>query len=190
MNVQARGTSSASAILSRIEDRDPADPKAASARGEPEPIEPADCRIAARFGHGQHAEAVALLGRFVAEHRQVDRRVAHTRKLKLRIELSALATVCAERMPVGRLEIGADRGAARLRRRRARSGWAGNCQPRARAWRGRRARPTSPRPALRRRENGVRPAAKPGVRRTWPERPRRTAALRVPHTPVPPSPLP
>jgi hypothetical protein len=44
----------------------------------------------------------------------VDRRVPQAGKLELRIKLSALAVVSAERLPVGRLEIGANRGAARL----------------------------------------------------------------------------
>ena len=92
----------------RIEDRDPADPDAASARGEPERVERADRGIAARFGHGALAEAVSLLRRFVAEHRQVDRRVSQAGELELRIKLSALAHVGAERLPVGRLEIDAD----------------------------------------------------------------------------------
>src|ERR1700721_80906 len=56
----------------RIEDRHPAHAQAPGARGEPECVQRADGRIAARFGHGAGAETVALLRRLVAKDRELD----------------------------------------------------------------------------------------------------------------------
>ena len=57
---------------------------------------------------------MALLGRFVAEHRQMDRGLAQAGELQPRIESRAFARVSVERLSVGGLEIGDDRLATRL----------------------------------------------------------------------------
>ena len=92
----------------RIEDRHPADAEAAGARGEPECVQGANGRIAARLAHGARAEAMALLGRLVTEDRELDRRVVEARELEPGVERRPLADIGAERVPIGRLEIGAD----------------------------------------------------------------------------------
>jgi hypothetical protein len=98
----------------RIENRHPADAETAGARGKPERMERANGRIAARFGHGARTEAMALLGRLIAKDRELDRRIAQARELEPGVKRRALAGVVAERVVVGRLEIGPDRRAARL----------------------------------------------------------------------------
>src|ERR1700722_4527663 len=70
----------------RIEDGHPADAKAMCARGEPECVQGADRRIAARFRHGASAKAMALLARLVAKDRELDRRVVEARKLELGVK--------------------------------------------------------------------------------------------------------
>ncbi len=114
MNAQARGTSSASAIRAGIEDRNPADPEPPRAGGEPERVQSADGRIATRLRHRARAEAVALLRRLVAEHGQLDRRVAQPLELESRVKTRARAAVRRKRLAVGGLEIGPDRSAPRL----------------------------------------------------------------------------
>src|SRR5580658_4499381 len=98
----------------RIEDRDPANAKAAGAGREPERMQRAHCRIAADLRHRARAEAVALLRRLVAEHRDLDRRVAQACELELGVKLGPFAAIGAERLAIGGLEIGPDRGPARL----------------------------------------------------------------------------
>src|ERR1700722_3261166 len=98
----------------RIEDGHPADAKATDARGEPECVQGADRRIAARLRHGARAEAMAVLGRLVTKHRKLYRRVVEARKLELGVKRRPFVGIGAERVTVGRLEIRPDGRAARL----------------------------------------------------------------------------
>ena len=98
----------------RIEDRDPADAEAAGARGEPECVQRADRRIAARFRHGASAEAMALFGRLVTKDGKLYRRIVEASKLEPGVKRRPLTSVGAERLTVGRLEIRPDGRAAPL----------------------------------------------------------------------------
>src|ERR1700733_2591170 len=98
----------------RIEDGHPADAKATDARGEPECVQGADRRIAARLRHGPRAKAMALLAHLVAKHRKLCRRIVEASKLEPGVKRRPLTSVGAERITVGRLEIRPDGSAARL----------------------------------------------------------------------------
>ena len=77
-------------------------------------MQSADGGIPPGLGHGARAEAVALLRHFVAEHCELDRRLAQACEFQRRVKLRPLAPVGAESLPVGRLEIGAHRRTAGL----------------------------------------------------------------------------
>ena len=141
-NVKRRGD------RARIEDRHPADAKATDARGEPERVQGADRRIAARLRHGARAEAVALLGRLVTKDRELDRRIVEARKLKPGVKRRLFAGIGAERVAVGRLEIGPDGRAARVVVDAHEAGRLAIADRRRERRRGRRVRPASPHPAL------------------------------------------
>src|SRR3984957_8496201 len=98
----------------RIEEAHPADAKATDARGEPECVQGADRRIAARLRHGPRAKAMALLAHLVTKHRKLYRRIVEARKLELGVKRRPFVGIGAERVTVGRLEIRPDGRAARL----------------------------------------------------------------------------
>ena len=95
----------------RVEDRNPADAKAARARRQPQRVHREHGGIAQGFRHALAAEAMALGRAFVAEHRQMARRFLEAGELEAGIELRALALIAGEGAGIRGVEVGDDRGA-------------------------------------------------------------------------------